>query len=88
MKRYFTFANPPDPKTYRAVCFYHYLALPSGGHIGVLLEESAPVPSDWTELPHLLEGKAAGLKDHGCAPTDTTYQAAKKLAAINKHFHP
>ena len=109
IKRYFTFATPPDPAKYQPPGGYHYMSLPGGGYIAVLLEGGA-VPADWVELPHLLERTAANFNGinttagayiqpagslaptptplGAVAPTDTTFQVAKKLASINWHFHP
>ncbi len=89
MKRYFTFATPPDPATYHPRSFYHWVALPSGGHICVMMDGEADAHSTWTELPHLLDATSgAGLTDFGCVATDTMFQAAKKLAKVNRFFHP
>ena len=107
MKRYFTFATPPDHAVYQPRGMYHYTSLPGSGFVCVVDEESADVPADWTELPHLLESVPANFNGigttpgphvasasapvspiAGIAPTDTTFQLAKKLAKLNRHFHP
>lgn len=141
MKRYFTFETPPDPMQYSPRGMYHYMSLPGSGYICVLEEESAEVPADWIELPHLLEqapayfdgiqhvcGTASGSSSSaasastqtvttpavsaqvtaatpqtsatgvtnssgltplaGISVSDTTFQLAKKLASINRNFHP
>lgn len=30
----------------------------------------------------------AGISDFGCVASDTMFQAAKKLALVNRFFHP
>ena len=88
MKTYHTFTTPPDVTTYHPRGHYHWMSLPSGGYVCVLDSGAEPHP-DWTPLPHLLDHtKGAGVTDFGCAATDTMFQAAKKLAAVNRHFHP
>ena len=88
MKTYYTFKTPPDLAKYHPRGHYHWMSLPSGGYVCVLDSGAEPHP-DWTPLPHLLDhATGAGLKDHGCVPTDTMFQTAKKLAVVNPHFHP
>ena len=88
MKTYHTFTKPPDLAKYHPRGHYHWMSLPSGGYVCVLDSGAEPHP-DWTPLPHLLDhATGAGLKDHGCAATDTMFQAARKLAALNPCFHP
>ena len=88
MKTYHTFTKPPDLAKYHPRGHYHWMSLPSGGYVCVLDSGAEPY-SDWTPLPHLLDHtKGAGLTDFGCASTDTMFQAAKKLAVVNPHFHP
>lgn len=90
MKRYYTFQTPPDVTTYRPRGSYHWMSLPkAGGYLCVVMDEETDPHPDWAELPHLLDGAtAAALKDFGCLPTDTMFQAAKKLAAVNRFFRP
>ena len=88
MKTYYTFTTPPDLASYHPRGHYHWMTCPSGGYVCVLDSGAEPY-ADWTALPHLLDHTTgAGLKDHGCAPSDTMFQAAKKLAAVNRFFHP
>ena len=101
MKAYFVLSSPPD-HTYRPKCFYHWMSLPNAGYVLVLYEGVREKPPGATELPHLLEGTAAnfngtdpnlgqpatGAPIAGVLLTDTTFQAAMKLATINIHFHP
>lgn len=61
MKRYFTFQTPPDPNVYNPHGQYHFHELPGGGYVCVMEEESAATPSDWVELPHLLDQSPAGF---------------------------
>ena len=114
LKRYFTFQTPPDPAKYQPRGMYHYMSLPASGYVCVVEEEGSEVPSDWVELPHLLESTPANFNGintaagayvapalavgaiaqpapasiAGVVHTDTTFQVAKKLAKINRHFHP
>jgi hypothetical protein len=88
MKRYFTFTTPPDVTAYHPNGRYHWMSLASGGYVCVLDSGSEPAPS-WTELPHLLDSsRGAGLTDFGCLPTDTMFQTAQKLSAVNRYFRP
>ena len=88
LKTYYTFSAPPDLNTYHPRGHYHWMELPSGGYVCVLDSGAEPAPG-WAALPHLLDHIAgAGLKDFGCVPTDTMFQAAKKLAVANRFFHP
>ena len=80
------------------------MSLPGSGYVCVLEDGDAEPHPDWTELPHLLESVAANFNGvnalgmaisanatapiAGIASTDTTFQVAKKLAAIASHFHP
>lgn len=88
MKTYYTCATTPDVTKYHPRGHYHCMTLPSGGWVCVLDSGAEPAP-EWTPLPHLLDHTTgAGLKDFGCSPNDTMFQAAKKLAAVNRFFHP
>ena len=114
MKRYFTFTTPPDPAAYHPRSFYHYMSLPGGGYICVLMEGDAEPSPDWVEIGHLLDPGAANFNGinrtsgayiaptlaagavaqatlsplGGVSHADTMFQVAKKLATINRHFHP
>ena len=113
MKRYFTAAAAPVPYDrdkgtgFYVDSEYHYMNLPGGGVVIVMLEEHATPDPSWTEWPHLLEQSAAGFNGVTCTlgaavpaamsahqpvggvlGTDTTYQAAKKLAALHPKFRP
>lgn len=88
MKRYFLFDKPPERNSYRPRGQFYWMTLPCGRCIGVLTEEGGYVPLDWFPLPQLTNSTAAGLREFGCLPSDTMYQAAVKLSHINEHFHP
>ncbi len=88
MKTYYTFTKPPDVTKYHPRGHYHWMSLPSGGYVCVLHSGAEPHP-DWRPLPHLLDSATgAGIQDHGCATSDTMFQAATKLAIANPHFRP
>ena len=88
MKTYYTFTAPPDLSKYHPRGHYHWMSLPSGGYVCVLDSGAEPHP-DWTALPHLLDhATGAGLKDHGCSPSDTMFQVAAKLVKVNPRFRP
>ncbi len=102
MKRYFV--ADAIPEGYNPRGLFHYADLPAGGHVVVVCEEGSHVPPDWVQLPHLLDNSPAGFNgthaklgepphpDHApladCAPTDSTYQVAKKLARHVAFFTP
>ena len=87
MKTYHTFTTPPDP-TYRPRGWAHWIRCPSGGYVCALDTGAEPDPT-WTPLPDLLDHTTgAGLKDYGCLPTDTMFQASMKLSVVNKFFTP
>lgn len=89
MKRYFLFQCAPARNAYRPRGMFHWMTLPTaGGCIGVLTEEGARVPADWRPLPSLLSTTAAGLRDYGCQPSDTIYQAAVKISHTHPEFSP
>lgn len=68
MKRYFLFSNPPDPAVFNPSGQYHYVSLSVSGYICVVEEESVEVPSDWIELPKLLDSSPANLNGINTAP--------------------
>lgn len=142
MKRYFTCATQPG--THDSDSEYHWMSLPGGGFVIVMLDGELDPHPDWNELPHLADPDRApayfdgiqhqlgtpGTQTASVTPTggtfpvttpavsaqvtavtpssalsgltntsgltalagvqisDTTFQVAKKLAAINRHFHP
>lgn len=87
MKRYFTFQKAPT-QNYRPRGLVFWMGLPSGGHVGLLTEESVAPLADWKPLPSLLSRLPAGLSDYDCTPIDTMYKAAVKLGKANRYFHP
>lgn len=101
MKRYFhTTVRPGARDADGNVLHYvdsefQYLTLPNGSHVVVMMREHAIPEPTWTELPHLLDATppAAEIQQHlgdfaGIAPSDHTFHIARKLAALNPHFHP
>jgi hypothetical protein len=114
MKRYFTFATPPDPVAYHPRSFYHWMSLPESGYVCVLQDGDADPHPDWVEIASLLDGSPANFNGinmtpgayvapalasgataqatpasiAGVSPTDTMFQAAKKLGIINPLFRP
>ncbi len=101
MKRYFHTTVKPgatdaDGKVLHYVdSEFQYLTLPDGSHVVVMMREHATPEPTWTELPHLLDAApppaavAAALGSFaGIAGTDHTFHIARKLAALNPHFHP
>lgn len=67
MKRYFTAAAAPPlysrdkPTSFYVDSEYHYMNLPGGGIVIVMLEEHAAPDPSWVELPKLLNQAAAGF---------------------------
>ena len=104
MKRYFTTEVRPDPQTYRPRGLYHFIDLPAGGHIVVVIEENSEVPAWWTPLPHLLDPSAAGFNGThaklgeparpgvapiaGCSVHHSTFMVARNLGAHVAFFAP
>lgn len=88
MKRYFKFESAPPRNAYRPRGAFVWMSLPSGGCIGVLEEEGAERPLEWSTYPALTETTPAGIQDFGCLLTDTMYQAAVKLGRVHEAFYP
>lgn len=74
MKRYFLLSVAPDPQTYRPRGPYHWLELPGGGCVAVIQDEGTEPPPGATELPHLLDSKAANF--NGVNTASGAYAAA------------
>lgn len=142
MKRYFT--SPTQPGAHDSDSEYHWMELPGGGYVIVMLDGELTPGTAWAELPHLADpdrppayfdgiqhvlGTASGTPTSstpnastqtvttpavsaqvtavqpqsqligatnssgftalaGIQLSDTTFYVAKKLAALNRHFHP
>lgn len=81
MKRYFTFEKLPDPTKYNPHGMWHAMSLPGGGYVCVLDEESSQVPSDWVELPHLLDSSPANFNGVNTARGAYVHPAAATTPA-------
>src|SRR6185437_1736294 len=101
MKGYYLFAEPPT--SFKAQGFYHWMSLPDSGYVAVTQDDATAVPSDWKELPHLMDSSAANFNGVNITPgaysgskvplagisiTDSVFQVAFKLGKLNQHFQP